>query len=91
MLEWFWTGRRGTTHHPPTQHEAPDMMLVSDYLLLSMAAAAGPSQHGAPASLDCALNGVKAADGSCTCDPAWEGAQCERFAFVSTSDDADLN
>lgn len=56
-----------------------------------MAAAAGPSQHGAPASLDCALNGVKAADGSCTCDPAWEGAQCERFAFVSTSDDADLN
>ena len=68
------------------------MMWVSDYLLLSMAAAAAPaSQHGAPASLDCALNGVKAADGSCTCDPAWEGAQCERFAFVSTSDDADLN
>jgi len=43
------------------------------------------------ASLGCALNGVKAADGSCTCDAAWEGAQCERFAFVPTSDEADLN
>lgn len=43
------------------------------------------------ASLDCALNGIKAADGRCACDPAWEGAQCERFSFVPTSDEADLN
>ena len=34
------------------------------------------------ASLDCALNGIKLNDGSCKCDPAWEGSQCERLAFV---------
>jgi hypothetical protein len=34
------------------------------------------------ASLDCALNGIKAADaadGRGACEPAWKDAQCERF------------
>ena len=42
-------------------------------------------------SLDCSLNGVKAADGSCRCDPQWEGGQCERLAFVPGTHEADVN
>ena len=33
----------------------------------------------------------QAADGKCECDAQWEGDQCERFSFVPTSDDADVN
>lgn len=51
---------------------------------------AAASLQGA-ASLDCALNGVKLTDGSCKCDPAWEGSQCERFAFVPGTDETDIN
>ena len=50
-----------------------------------------PVGGGGAASLDCALNGVLEADGTCTCDPAWEGGQCERLAFVPTTDEHDLN
>ena len=39
------------------------------------------SPAASAASLDCALNGIKAADGRCACDPAWEGAQCEYNNF----------
>ena len=40
--------------------------------------------------LDCALNGACTA-GACQCDPAFEGAQCERFAFTPGPSAADIN
>ena len=39
--------------------------------------------------LDCSLNGVCVA-GTCQCDAAWEGEQCERFATLPASPTADV-
>ena len=37
----------------------------------------------------CRLNGVCIA-GACECEPAWEGKQCERFAFLPTPTGSDI-
>ena len=39
--------------------------------------------------LDCSLNGVCVA-GTCQCDAAWEGEECERFATLPASPTADV-
>ena len=60
-------------------------------LLSTAALLASASGRTCTSDLDCALNGVCTTAGRCACDAAWEGEQCERFAFVPGPVDADVN
>lgn len=65
-------------------------MMLRSSLPLALLASGSAADSRCKSDLDCALNGV-CTTGRCVCDAAWEGQQCERFAFLPGPVDADVN